>query len=533
MVNRSTVSISYKSLAPFAFYLLLFSYPLLSLLWRRSYPLITVEVSLLLLFVAIFSLLLSLAQNHTRPVIASMMLSVLITITFMVQFNILLIGVVLCMTISFVLAWRLGTKFQIYSLPVMLTLIAGAYLDSIAQEGRAPLSANSSDLNSELPPVVHIVLDSFIGIEGLPPFQVSATLKSELYEFFDEFSFQVFPRAYSRYPRTGESLYSAMNFENDGKSMFGIEALGRREHVLTANAEFDVMEKLGYRLNVYQTGHLDFCKTNPDRLDRCWQYGHPNVASIRHVRSPQLRANMLTRVLLDQSKLLSEYMTSRKWVFGKGVAFHDPRVFSRLNSDLVTDANGRFYFAHVLLPHGPFVFMHDCSINYKSPLWARYAAIKDESSKEDHVYEARTMLYFEQVDCALKSLRDLFEEMQAAGIFEHSLIVLHGDHGSMIGSQRPVYDDLEELTPADYLSHYSTLFAVKIPGQSGWVDDRVLPVSTLLEAFSTAVQDAVTSPETPVRFLRSPPSETEKIAPYIFLLGKDPLYRVDKNIFED
>jgi arylsulfatase A-like enzyme len=217
----------------------------------------------------------------------------------------------------------------------------------------------------------------------------------------------------------------------------------------------------------------------------------------------------------------------------QGVATHDPRVFKNLKDDLVNDADGRFFFAHVLLPHDPYAFLHDCSINYEIPLWARHAPAKKEPVQSDEVYEIRTMKYFEQVDCALNSLGQIFEEMKTNEIFERSIIIVHGDHGSRIGKYPAKYENLDQLTPTDYRAHYSTLFAVKIPGQSGRVDNRVLSLGLLLEEFSKAVDGSVTNSEIPTVFMQVIPDEQEKVKPYIYLARKNALMRVDINVFDD
>jgi hypothetical protein len=450
----------------------------------------------------------------------------------MLQFNLLSLGLILCTSLGLVAAWFLRTKFLLYGLPVLITLIVGAYFDSFEDDGYVRFTEETASINSELPPVVHILLDSFIGIDGLPPYPASKMLSEELYAFFDKYNFQVYPRAYSRFLRTGDSLYSALNFRNKGDSVFGMEVLGRHKHILRSNSQFDVMQRLGYRFNIYQTEYLDFCKSNPDHLGRCWDYAQPNVDTIQFVQNRFSQLKMLTSVLVGQSTLLSSLLRSRDWLPEQGVAYYDPRVFSNLENDLLRTPRGKYFFAHVLLPHGPFVYMHDCSINYESPLWARYAGAAKEIVNNDEIYEIRTMKYFEQIDCAMKSVGKIFESMKMAGIYEQSVIVVHGDHGSLIGKSRPVYENLGLLTPAEYRSNFSTLFAVKFPGQEGRVDHRVLPLSTLMEEFSTTVQVHISGQEEPT-FMKTLPDSPEKVNPYVYLQGTIPMWRVDINIFED
>ena len=123
--------------------------------------------------------------------------------------------------------------------------------------------------------------------------------------------------------------------------------------------------------------------------------------------------------------------------------------------------------------------------------------------------------------------------MKAAGIFERSAIVIHGDHGSMIGKYLPSDKNLDQLTPVEYRANFSTLFVAKIPGQAGQTNDRVLSVSTLLESFSKTVETVIQHPERTPDFMQNIPEEKEKLESYVYLIGSYPQTRVDINIFED
>ena len=470
--------------------------------------------------------------GKVRPIFANGLSTLLITLVFTLQFNLLLLGVIVVTATGLFAAWRLRSNFQLYALPVLIVLVLGAYIDSFEDSGVVRSGESHADVNLALPPVVHIILDGFIGIDGLPSHPASEALADKIYAFFDHNKFQVFPRAYSRYESTGDSLNFAMNFRNDGESTFGMEVKGRRKHLLRSNAQFDVMQNLGYRFNIYQTGYLDFCQSNPDSLDKCWEYAQPNLKSIRLVSSLRLKLKMLVKVLLSQLKLLSDLVVKKGWLLDQGVTHHDPRVFSNLENDLRDESAGKYFFAHVLLPHGPFAYMNDCSISYETPLWARYANVKDEAVLKDEIYEVRTQNYFAQVECALKSLGQVFEIMRRTGIYEQSIVVVHGDHGSGIGKFLPVVQNLADLTAAEYRSNFSTLFAVKFPGDEKRVDKRTLPLSTLLEEFTATVKGQVSEREG-APYMPALPTLPEKVEPFVFIQGVYPLRRVDMNLFED
>lgn len=533
MTKRAPVFYWQKLSAIFLFYLLLFSYPLLTLLWRRNYSVLSAEVGILFLIIIAFAILLAFALAKVRPMIGAFLTSLFITITFLIQFNLLLEGMLIITVASLAIAWLVKANLYSYSLPVLLALLLGAWLDSVESAKEAQSIGISDNVNPNIPPIVHILLDGFVGPEGLPKNPNKAIFREEFYRFFNDYGFQVFPRAYSRYSATVDSLYAAFNFRDDAVSRYSLEKVDHREHIMESNVKFDLLESLGYQLNIYQTEHLDFCQSNPDNLDRCWEYSQPNIASLQDVESIQVRTKMLAKVLLTQSAIVTGILSARNWLIDSGVAVHDPRVFSKLKDDVISNPYGRFFFAHVLLPHAPFVFMHNCSINYSSAWWERYPLTIDEAEQIEGVYELRARLYFEQMGCALFSLRQIFNDMKQAGIFEQSIIVLHGDHGSMIAKYLPRFWNVDKLTNSDYRAHFSTLFAVKFPNSEFQIDDRILPLSVLLEGFSKTVHGYITENRSGKDFSDAVSDDSEKTAKYIYLLGSLPMRKVEVNIFED
>jgi arylsulfatase A-like enzyme len=84
------------------------------------------------------------------------------------------------------------------------------------------------------------------------------------------------------------------------------------------------------------------------------------------------------------------------------------------------------------------------------------------------------------VQCLYVRLDELFQQMQTAGIFENSIIILHGDHGARIGIHDPYIEDLALLSREDYVDAFSTLFAVKFPGKPGGYNASIKPLEELL-----------------------------------------------------
>ena len=533
MGKVSTSVLARTGLINFFFYLFLFSYPVLSLLWRRSFPLLSTEVFVLLAIVVGMSIIFSLIANKLRPPIDYLLTGILILFVFMIQFNLLLEGMLVCIGFTTLLLFLLKQNFRVHSLPILVALLIGAYLDSRHEPLADQSEANAELVNTELPPVLHIVLDGFIGIGGLPPYSSSGLIRDEILSFFQTNDFQLFSHAYSRYASTVDSLNSSLNYRHDGEGTYVLELEDRSASVVKENAVFTSMETLGYRLNVYQTGHLDMCQSNLGNLDRCWQYDHPNVNSVVHSEKVGFRLYALVMVLLDQSKLLSEILTGQQGLAVLGITTHDPRVFDILEKDVRHKGVGNYFYAHVLLPHGPYAYQADCSVSYEAPYSLRLAYQRGEPVQPPLVYEIRNGMYFSQIECALRSLQSLIASLKENVDYERSIIILHGDHGSIITKNRPSFRNVEKMNKEDYRASFSTLFAVKYPGSKFSVDERALSLSYLLEEFMVLLPSLLNPAESYTVFRPSDTASPDKMGSYVYLNGTYPKNRIDIDIFKD
>jgi len=517
----------------FVFFALLFSYPILSLLWRRDYPFFTSEVSLLFALVVVLSLFFSFLVSRARSTVSYLLTGILVLFVFSIQFDLLLEGMIICIAVTALLMFMFRDKFRVYGITIIAALVVGAWLDSQSEHAASEPRTRLASRDSSLPPVVHIVLDGFIGIAGLPPYPASEIIRDKILAFMEANHFHLFSHAYSRYAVTSESLDATLNYRHDGE---GVAAYGGQDfsaYIMKENAVFSAMEALDYRLNVYQTNHLGLCQSNPDKLDRCWQYDHPDILSVRDNPSIMFRAGALLSVLLDQSRVLS------KTVYRYGafpqfmLAVYDPRLFDTLKEDIGKRGNGNYFFAHALIPHGPFAYQPDCSVDYNTPPGLRRAFLESEPPLSPIMYEIRYGLYFGQAECALRTLQSLIDSMKREGLYDRAIIVLHGDHGSRIVSHSPLFRNKALLTADEYRSSFSTLFAVKYPGSDFLVDERPLSISYLTEELFAALPAMVNGGGAPVGFNPSGVGDRSKTDTYVYLTGKFPMERVDIDLFGD
>jgi len=144
-----------------------------------------------------------------------------------------------------------------------------------------------------------------------------------------------------------------------------------------------------------------------------------------------------------------------------------PQVLDRLGQSVMGSGPGRAYFAHILTPHYSYVFGADCKVKTDIDSWEnRFLSFDQEGVPINTVgsrverYEA----YFDQIRCTLGQLQALFDKLRAAGLYDESTIIIHGDHGSRISIWNPEAVFTDQISDRDIIDSYSTLYTVKQPG---------------------------------------------------------------------
>jgi len=155
---------------------LLFSYPILSFFWRHSYPVFAIESLSFLAAVFILSALLVIVIQYAHKIVSTLLVAGMVAIIFALQFNMGLTEMVIVAVVVTLLHLLLDQKFFKYCLPVLAMLIVGALFDSRDSSDRIDQLAKTQSDHNGLPPIVHIILDGFIGMGGLPDYPSSALI---------------------------------------------------------------------------------------------------------------------------------------------------------------------------------------------------------------------------------------------------------------------------------------------------------------------------------------------------------------------
>ena len=309
--------------------------------------------------------------------------------------------------------------------------------------------------DKSLPPLLHIVLDQQIGIDGLPTdIADGATLRDDLRAFYANYGFTLFPRAFTHFPATVESISNLLNQKVTPEAV-GTLASEDGAIFLRENAWFQDLADNGYAIDVYQSRYFDVCRTAGPSIATCSTYNQADVRFFHDLDvAPVEKAKVLLDYILNVDfgpilfKVSYFHHALRLTLGGLGLSLPEwdfkaispsplaaMDLLSRLSGRIESLGGGEAIFAYVLLPHDPFVYDRACELKKDVSSWSvRKGAlwrfgIANSPARRRPRYRA----YLEQVRCTHARLGEILDKMRARGILDRSVIVIHGDHGSMIG----------------------------------------------------------------------------------------------------
>lgn len=506
---------TFTLLVPFIGYLRYHDYPL----WKSE---ILVAVALLLGVGISLGLLWSSWGVKSRAIISALLLILAIDTLLGIEwitavkawggvtvlFAILLAGMAIVVTVC----WLLRQHLEVIIAVVMGTVLGGTLLLPVRTIpiGEFQEPHNKPDLS--LPPVVHLILDEQIGIEGLPvDIPGAAELGESLKEFYGKSHFTLFGGTYSLFFDTKDSLSTLVNGSVTSNVEAFVSGSGNRSRIRD-NAWFRQLLEAGYRIRVYQNDYLDFCKTKNAEVDYCFTYPGNSIKSLEDSEiSFNNKLKLLFARFINKSlayrvviSALRSQLSISKNVFATGEVWlgglSSLSIFERIASDMRVEARGTAFFAHLLLPHSSYFFNRDCSIRHDSETWLRnFDPLQPLWGNTSESRRERYALYIDQVRCTHRALEKLFTDMKALGIFDGALIIVHGDHGSRIAINSPMLENKDLLTDTDLKDNYSTLMAVHAQGlEAGYSLEK----RSIQDLFADIIMDSSIEAENNNVFLR-------------------------------
>lgn len=302
-------------------------------------------------------------------------------------------------------------------------------------------------------------VDEHTGIEGIPRLKGAGKVwKKILTDHYQQRGFTLFPRAYSNYFDTHNSIPSILNHKLLDKNRY-------TENV-PKNGLLEFLLQKGRPLNIYQSDILDFCGAFRGREAHCFQYRANSAGNIAYLPLSHLEKILFLAdsfVEAHQSELLKRIYRWTMHKAGREVRSHTGpipvmRVFEQLKNDVQTSPPGTVFFAHLLMPHYPYVYDADCRLKHLKD-WENRSSANEGNTRAD--WKKRYGKYADQSICLDRKLEDFFKVLDAEQRYENASIVIFSDHGSRITLAPPVAESVGSFILEDWMACFSAFAAVK------------------------------------------------------------------------
>ena len=518
----------------------------------NSYPLRSPEVWIALCGIVPLALLISSLAGIRWRVCYAFGVAVLIALFLDIQFSNIselnkysLIGLILGVIFF---ALKLKEKFYLILNVFFATWLVSSLVLPLgaAVTGAVHFIDKGHAVDSNPPPrIIHLIFDAHIGVEGIPTStDLGKAVKEQIVNFYRQYDFVLYGRAYSHYFKTWEAIPNAFNYSAETKQ----EAWVTRGNVsgadwfpfrIRTNNYFKVLSQRHYHLNVVESDILDFCSDSDKNaaLQGCTTYRARALGAIAHVNLPisqkikliivgyvrsyyrfeairSIFQSIQPKFTLHGVPLLS-WATDTSWIPNSSpfTSINTMAIMEGLWDEVLLVPPGNVFLAHLLLPHYPYLYKGDCSTHSSIEDWITGTNVADFRSLRDgqnisQLREEQNSLYFQQLRCLYTNLDKLFLRMKKAGVFDDSIIIIHGDHGSRNFRYEPTVENVDLLTEDDYKDAFSILYAIKIPGKPGGYDSSVLPLEQLFAQSLQIPQELLSV------------STTGKFTPFVYLPSK-------------
>jgi hypothetical protein len=507
------------SVAPF----LILLTPFVGYVQYQRHGFVNPEVALFLLLLAGLALLLG-AGSAVSPAFSVATLAGLLTFLVDIQARepgLKKLGVlflVLC-AIIWVLRRHAHRIVSLMMATVVLSLVILPPRSEAVTSAQSSTALPAASEPRDLPLVLHLLVDEFIGAEGLPRELTPPGFKQQLESFFTERQFRLFGNAYSEYPITKWSVPHLLNLAPGGY-IADLTAAGPSEGTfrLTRNAYFERLVSMGYSIQVHQPDYMYVC---PDGVPAsCRTYATRSLDVLNGLEVPlDTKVRVLGGTFLGQSETYTRakerYRTTRRrlartvplpawnWERSTPASAGSMPMFDAVAKDLSKAQRGTFVFAHVLMPHHPYVFDANCRQRPQGEWLGRNDAERgDIAGGIMNVADGRATryaAYFQQIACTEKKIDELLAAIPAP-LRHDAIIIIQGDHGSRIALVDPTTSAKVSPAVSDFADGFSTMFAVRSPSIAAGSDLRTTPITCLLRTLvesgfqSTAGIDSCSSP---------------------------------------
>ena len=311
--------------------------------------------------------------------------------------------------------------------------IISFYLENSLEQNEYKINDEFSIMNEDFeykPNVYYIILDAYAGSESLN--ELFHYDNSEFISFLEKNGFQVMKKSHSNYPSTEQSLSSSLNMNYvhqiipNMKGKFNIGAVGDK---IDNNKVMKNFKTLGYKIINFNSG-IGFTRDLQIADETlCKKYGEDflNFEMI----------NLLTKTSMIfpiQTKLYQNDMRNQILC-----------IFNELPEIHKQKDEPFFVFAHIFVPHRPFIFGANGEMT--SPNNLEIAAINEDKTG-----------YINQLIFTNKKVVEVIDEILSTSE-NQPIIIIQGDHGAT------VLQGIENLDEDAIKERYSNLNAYHLPGK--------------------------------------------------------------------
>ena len=346
--------------------------------------------------------------------------------------------------------------------------------------------------------------------------------------FYQQNKFTFYPAAYMRYQNKYRNIGSILNpsLTEIEESLFtGNDAVYyvSSDDVMTSitrNDLFKTWKENGYKLHVYQSYPFDFCKgAGKNEISSCVTYPAPLGALYQTEMTTANKLLLLTGHWLYSTpfgKQAAEYVYNKVKdkaniaslpllgnPMSKSLPVGQPLVLSHLRQDVLNAAGKNVFFAHIDLPHYPYVYDQNCQLKTNPSAWRSYAPYTNK--KEPNGELKRWEDYNRQLFCTYAQINYLIKDLEKAELSDKTTLVIHGDKGADIRKEKTEENELTrvERIVNRFKNNMTTVFAIRQPGSKAKIDFTPCDVATLVDRYVLGHTDAVCQPA-------SPPSSTQE-----------------------
>ncbi|HEX5780106.1 MAG TPA: hypothetical protein VFY21_14790, partial [Xanthobacteraceae bacterium] len=369
---------------------------LVNFLNHNQYPLLRPEVGILFAVLSAIVVAMGLLYAASGRIVRTILQIALICIALDLNFDGFIVPVA-AVAITVALQGRAMPFLAVAASVVLLTVLAGMATAERASNNSS--SAAAAERQTDLPVLVHLILDEHIGVEGLPDdLPEAAAMQRTMKRLYVGHGFHLFGGAYSENIRTVNAIPQLLNFGEP-------HSLTRsKDHSsLVSNRYFDRLGAAGYRIHVTQTDYMDYCSNK--FVIRC---DTRRAAELSAIVDTSLSMEEKTYVVATEFSKLSMALTMPAALYHRLVHPSQTVVLpplgpladlDRLAGELRAAKPGDAYFAHVLLPHSPYALNEDCSLR----------ALADWKDQWNRPKRERVIGYLRQLTCLNGKLEAVFD----------------------------------------------------------------------------------------------------------------------------